>query len=213
MAKPIHGLFGAISGKLGPIVGGVWKGIPYLRMAPEKKKGKKDRSDAQIANEQKMTFLNNVLVPFHPFIAVGFQEQAIHKTALSAAYSRNYHQALIGEYPDLEIDYTKFMISSGILPGLHNPGIQLIGTDVLLLSWAQSLSGKVRFDDQVMLVLYSRELHTVQGTLGAAIRRDLHYEMRLAGELIGQSLDVYVALTSFDRRKISDSVYLGRMEP
>ena len=38
MAKMKKGILGAISGKIGPVIGGIWKGIPYLRQVPKKKK-------------------------------------------------------------------------------------------------------------------------------------------------------------------------------
>jgi hypothetical protein len=213
MAKSKNGILGPVSGKIGPVICSVWNGIPYIRLAPEPRSEKKKRSEAQIANEQRMTFMNNILVPFQPFIAVGFQELAIRKTALSAAYSLNYHRALIGEYPDFGIDYSQFMISTGILPRLYNSSVSLTAPNVLTLSWENGSNVKARFDDQVMLVVYSPLLHMTQGMIGGAIRRDLKFEMLLDDRLIGQALEVYVGVTSFDRKKIADSLYLGRIEP
>jgi|GEM_PF-2541347 len=37
MAKLKQGIFGPVSGKIGPVVGGSWKGIPLGCSAPEKK--------------------------------------------------------------------------------------------------------------------------------------------------------------------------------
>lgn len=213
MAKQNDGILGHFSGKLGPVTGGVWKGIPYLKVTPEESPDKKKRSAAQLANEAKMTFMNNALVPFHAFLDIGFEQLAIRKTALSAAYSYNYHQALMGEYPDFSIDYSLFKISVGPLPGLSSPSIALVEPNLISLRWAESLNTKVKFNDQVMLVLYSPELHMVQGSIGAAIRQDLQYDLTLADQLIGKNLEAYLAVTSFDRKKLSDSIYLGHIQP
>lgn len=213
MAKQKHGIFGPVSGKLGPLSAGVWNGIPYYKLLPDPEAEKKPRSAAQLANEQRMVFMNNALVPFHAFINIGFQHMAVRKTALSAAYSRNYHQALMGEYPNFEIDYSKFMISTGVLPGLKNLTVSLAEPQKIALHWEGNTNPRARFNDQVMLVVYSPERHTVQGMAGGAIRRDLKFHMVLDNDLVGKVLEVYVSVTSFDRKKIADSVYLGRIEP
>lgn len=212
MAKLKHGIFGPVSGKLGSVVGGSWKGIPYLRRAPKKKKNPAARSAAQIANEQKMKFTNKMLVPFQPYINIGFQHLAVEKTALSAAYSVNFHQAVTGLYPNLAVNYPNLMISSGNLPGLINPVASFNG-DAIELNWERGGSNKTSFDDQLMLVLYAPDINLADGFIGLALRRDLHCRFKFNSRMEGQELLVYVAMTSMDRKRISDSIYLGRMIP
>src|SRR5690349_3082317 len=100
MAKIRQGIFGPISGKIGPIVGATWKGIPYIREAGEKRN--LQRSPAQLNNEARFKFANDWLVPFHPFLTIGFQNLAIGKTAIAAALSANYRQIFSGVSPDIE---------------------------------------------------------------------------------------------------------------
>ncbi|MEJ2903043.1 DUF6266 family protein [Pedobacter panaciterrae] len=71
MAKIKKGILDAVSGKIGPVIGGIWKGIPYLRQVP-KKKNKKSNTPAQIESRQKLRFMNELLVPFHPYVSIGF---------------------------------------------------------------------------------------------------------------------------------------------
>lgn len=212
MAKLKHGIFGPISGKLGSLVGGTWKNIPYLREAPKKKNKPALRSEAQIANEQKMKFVNEVLVPFHPFINVGFQHLAIAKTAISAAYSLNFYQAITGTYPNLAADYSKLVISKGNLSGLINPLITR-AADELHLIWENGTGNKAAYNDQLMFVVYAPALNIADGFIGAALRRDLQLSFKLNLKMASAVLEVYVALTSFDRKKIADSLYLGRILP
>ena len=117
MAKMNKGIFGPISGKIGKIVAATWNGIGYIRQAPTPVKKTVKRSAGQIANQQKMKFVNDLLIPFHAFVMVGFQNEAEGKTALSAAYSVNFHQAITGVYPNLGVDYPKLCLSKGKLPG------------------------------------------------------------------------------------------------
>lgn len=213
MAKLKHGIFGPLSGKLGPVVGATWMGIPYLRQAPKKSDRAKPRSAAQIANEQKLKFVNIVLVPFHPYVTVGFNNLAIQKTAISAGFSANYHQAITGIYPNLGVDYSKMIISKGELPGLSNPNMKFIAQDLLEFTWQNGTDITESYDDQLMLVLYAPELHIADGFIGGTKRAERHRVFKLDPQLIGKALEVYISVTSLSRKKISNSLYMGRILP
>lgn len=211
MAKIRKGIFGPISGKLGPVVGATWNGIPYLRQASEKKKKKRRSSALQFANEQKMKFVNKLLVPFHPYIKIGFQHQTVENTALSSAYALNYHRAIVGEYPHFRVDYSQLMFSVGHLPKLKEVVMELIDPQILQLTWQVDLNPKISFDDQVMLVVYSPELNLADGFTGGAKRNAHQCLFRFDKRLKGKTLEVYVSVTSLDRKKIADSTYMGRV--
>jgi hypothetical protein len=211
MAKIKKGIFGPISGKLGPVVGATWNGIPYLRRAPKKTRKKRTRTVLQLANEEKMKFTNELLMPFHPYIKVGFQQLAVENTAISAAYTVNFHRAVIGEYPDLRADYTQLVLSVGYLPKLKDAVIELIDPQILQLTWQTDPSPRISFDDQVMLVVYSPELNLADGFTGGAKRNAYQCLFRFDKRLKGKALEVYVSVTSLDRKKIADSTYMGRV--
>lgn len=212
MAKLKHGIFGPISGKIGPVVGGSWKGIPYVRSANEQKENPKPRSVAQIANEQKMVFINGLLMPFHPYVEVGFKNLAIRKTSLSAAYSHTYHKAITGVYPDLGVDYSKMLISKGDLPGLKAPRIELIESAQLKITWEDDNNPQSAYDDQLMLMVYCPELHMSHGFIGGVARAAKMTLFTFDPKMKGKTLEVYLSITSLNRKKIAGSVYMGRIQ-
>lgn len=211
MAKMKQGIFGPISGKLGPVVGATWNGVPYLRQAPKKKKKKRKRTEAQLANEEKMKFVNLLLVPFHPYVGIGLQHLAIEKTAINVAYSIIYHRAVTGIYPDLVVDYAQIVISAGNLPGLTGLEMEMVDPQVIQLVWEKGSNPRTSFDDQVMLVLYCPELGLTDGFTGGANRRSEQCLYRFDSRFIGKALEVYASVTSLDRKRIAPSVYLGRI--
>ena len=213
MAKLTKGIFGPISGKLGPVVGSSWKGIHYLRQINKQKEVKLPRTAAQIANEQKFKFVQQWLVPFYPYLTVGFLKLARRKTEINAAFSANFRQVFIGAYPDIEIDYSKFIISKGDLPELNQPDIALTAPDIITLTWQQNLDYRASYDDQLMLVLYSPELKITDGFIGGVKGTALHHSFRFDPVLIGKTLEAYLSITSSDRKRIADSVYMGRILP
>lgn len=210
MAKIKKGILGPLSGTLGPVTGGTWKGIPYLKLAPAKKKVKK-RTAGQIASSEKLTFLNNLLVPFHAYINVGFANDAEQKTEISAAFSKNYHQAVVGVYPALLADYSKLVLSVGSLPMVNDIRIELQDQETLTLSWENHEVKNTAFDDQLMLIVYSRELDRTFGFTGGVNRSCKHCLVKIEESFVGKELDVYLSMTSFNRKAIANSVYLGKM--
>lgn len=211
MAKIIKGIFGPLSGKIGPIIGGSWKGIPYVRSANEIKSNPNPRSEAQIANEQKMKFVNTLLMPFHSYVEVGFKNLAVRKTPLSAAYSYTYHKVITGTHPDLQVDYANMLISRGRLPSLKNPQMELIAPDQLKITWEDNDNCHGAFDDQLMLAVYCPELHMSDGFIGGVKRASKTTVFSFDARMTGKALEVYLGVTSLNRKKIADSVYMGRI--
>ncbi|MES2828142.1 MAG: DUF6266 family protein [Bacteroidota bacterium] len=212
MAKLKLGIFGPISGKLGNLIGGVWKGIPYVKeYKPKEEKGK--RSAARLANEEKFRFVNNWLVPFHPFISVGYLNMATRQTTVSAAFSQIYNTVFSGTFPNLEIDHSKMAISMGKLPMVLDTAVNFLAEDIIQLSWNKNTRKGTKYNDQIIVVLYDREQEIADGFIGGVNRSAESCSYKFNEYLIGKQLDIYVGISSMDRTKISDSQYLGRFNP
>ena len=210
MAKTTSGILGPFSGKIGAVIGGTWKDITYIRQVS--KKTKKPRTPAQIANQEKMKYVNKFLVPFHPFINVGFKNEAVQKTEISVAFSIVFKQAVTGTYPNFGIDYSKVMVSMGNLPVMNQPTIELTAKNLLKLRWLKETDLDAKYSDQVMLVVYCPETHKADGLTGGFKRNALECTFELHKSYVGKTLEIYVGMTSFNRDQISNSIYLGRIE-
>lgn len=215
MARLPKGVFGPFSGKVGPVVGVIMNGKAYVRSAPKKKKKRKKKGKpiSQLSNEGKFKFVNRWMVPFHPYIMVGFGNLPKGSLPVSSALSINYGQVVIGDYPDFGIDPAKVVLSVGRLPELDQPVLKLVAPDTLELSWQQDDDLKALFNDQITLVVYSYEQAMTDGFIGGVKRASRKCSFQFDELLIGKELDVYVLLTSLDRKRISNSVYLGRITP
>lgn len=213
MARLSSGIFGPIHGKLGSVVGAVWKQTAYLRTMPAENKTGRKATTGQIACREKFKFVQEWLQVFYPYITIGFKNYAKDKTEINAAFSKNYHEATVGVYPDLSIDYSKVILSKGRLPGLYAVQHQLTAPDELRLNWRQNQNDDSCYDDQVMLVVYSSELKIADGFIGGSNRADLQCIFKLNPKLIGKPLDVYVSVVSLNGKKVSNSEYLGRLAP
>ena len=210
MAKLPQGIFGAIQGKIKNIVGASCNGTSYIRSLPAK--SNKPKTLAQMNNMEWFKMLNEQLTPFHPYITIGFRNQAKGMTPLNVATSRNSKQFVIGIYPDLQVDFSKLVWSEGILPQLNNPLLSLIEPSKLKLTWQHDNSSATSFDDQLLLVVYCPALKIADGFIGGTERSTLECSFQFNPKFIGYDLEVYVGLTSLNRKKIANSQYLGRLQ-
>ena len=212
MARIKSGILGPVQGKIGTVVGAIWKGIPYIRKLAEYDKSRK-RSSAQLENEAKFKFVNDWLLPFYPFIGIGFQNLAIGKSAASVALSKIYNTVFNGIAPNLSIAYEQMIISEGPLAMVLDPMVSRTAPNVLELSWKQNAVAGTAFNDQLMLVFYAPELGKADGFVGAVNRANQKFTFHTNPIFEGKRLEVYLAMTSMNRKKISDSKYLGTLLP
>lgn len=209
MAKIKKGILGAFSGKVGPVIGGMWKNIAYIR-AVSKTGTSPKRTPGQIATQEKMRFINTFLMPFHNYIRIGLKNEAENQTEISVAFKANYHESIIGRHPNLNVDFSKFIFSKGNLPMVKNMVVILI-EDTLQFTWEFDASSLGRFNDQLMIVVYSPKLKNTTGFIGGIDRRAKKCSFQLNERFRGKPIEVYASITSLDRKRIANNVYLGRL--
>jgi len=98
-----QGILGGFSGKVGSVIGGIWKGISYMRGLALSVAN--PQTDAQLAQRQKWAVTMHFLQPLTEFLKTGFKAYAVKMTGINAAMSYNIKNALTGTYPNFAIDY------------------------------------------------------------------------------------------------------------
>ena len=209
MAKIKSGILGPLSGKLGPIIGSTWKGIPCVKEVS--KKPKRESSPAQLASRKKLKFINNYLVPFHQYLTVGFANDAPQRTEISAAISRNYHDAFPWENDEIKVELAKFRISIGSLR-MVSDFYATASEQVVNFSWKENYGKGAKFNDQLMIVLYSPEGEIADGCTGGPSRAHKEWQLKYDSELAGKLVHVFVSVTSVNRKLIADSMYFGTLQ-
>ncbi len=214
MAKMNKGIFGPVLGKLHNLVFSSWKGKNYAKKAPVVlPKGKKrSQSPTQKASQEKMRFISPFQTPFREYIKIGFKHAAEGKTELNASYSYNYNKAFVGEAPNISVDYSKYSISVGKLPMVKDILITLSAFDTLSLSWKKDTKKGTTFNDQLMMVIYSPEMQMADGFTGGMNRCNEKGSFIFNEALRGHLVYVYFSLTSFDRKRVAESVYWGKLQ-
>lgn len=210
MATYNQGLNGSFSGKAGSVVGANWRSIGYIRGLARFKT--KSNSPKQAAQRLRFGMAVSFLKPMKSTLRVGFSDRIRNRnTGFNQGIRQFISQAIVGEYPDFEIDYAQVSISSGSLEKLMGLHVVTDAPGTVTLGWSyhpelQSDNGFA--DDQVIVLLYNRteDLYT---TVRSAVRQDGSLQLELPSAFIGHELHVWAFVQHRDGTEVSTSQYAG----
>ena len=209
------GILGNVSGKVGNVVGGTWKGINYLRTMPAG--GNSSNTELQVSQRLKFSTVTKFLQPINEFIRVGYRAQAVKMTAFNAAFSYNFRNAIVGDFPDYSINYPTAMVSRGNLAGAINPGCTSTEAAKVILNWeATSGTGSSSDTDTAIFVIFNESKKEAVYSLNGATRIDGSVNANLPSSYSGDTVHCYLAFMTLNsvlggqaRNAISNSSYAG----
>jgi hypothetical protein len=217
MATMKSGPFGLISGKLGNKIYYIVKGRQRSRTVG---RVTKPRTEKQLSSQQAMKVAITFVKTVAPFVEMGFgpytARRAMTPRNAAVGYTRKY--AVKGEYPDVEVDYSKVLLSIGSLPGLEGVSASLSveagGRLVLHFNWTVEPPDRdwPRCDDQVMLLAYCPEdIHgdLVCYRLTGARRTAGQDSLELPVSWTGKAIEAYISVISDDRQSVANSQYVA----
>jgi len=208
MAIISQGILGGVSGKIGNVVGGSWKGIDYLRILPASVANPK--TPAQMDQRSKFVTVIRFLQPMVDFLRVGFKLYAIKMTQFNNAMSYNLHNAITGAYPDYTIDYAKALVSRGSLTGASGASVASLSATSMALSWLDnSGSGAALATDKSLLLAYHTSTGTVVYNTAGASRTTGEQNLTVPVELAGGTFETFLGFISEDGKLVANSVYVG----
>lgn len=208
MGRLVHGINGAILGKVGTVIGSSRNGVAYIK-GPHKPRTKRV-SKPEKANRSKFSKAHYWLKPLLPFVREGFKNDSGRSAGFVAAKSWLLLHAFepIGQgiaiNPALvQVSYGDLPLSDGITLAESTPG-------TLQFTWdTDPVDGGSAYD-QVMLLAYDVD--------NALAYYNITGQFRYSGEdvlkiptLVRRKYQVYLAFTAADRSRQSHSVYLGEV--
>jgi len=215
MATIKNGILGGLSGKVGNVVGGTWKGISYLRALPSHVT--QANSPAQLSARQKISLVNRFLKTCVPLVRIGFNGFAQKMSAYNAATSYNFHNAIGGDYPDHVLDYPSIAVARGNLAGGDGVGCTSTEAGKLSFSWNDnSGADNANNSDTAMLLVFNPAKESSVYLLQAASRGDGSAEVNVPIDFTGDEVHCYLAFADLGsmvggqpRDHVSNSVYAG----
>lgn len=208
MAKLSSGILGGISGTVGNVVGGRWRGIDYIRSKPATVNN--PNTEAQKTQRLKFKLVGQFLKSIRPFVNIGFKNSANKRTAMNAAMSINLRQAITGEYPDLGIAPDQVVVSSGDLYGADTFDMDLTTAGSATITWSNDAGiGRSANTDAAMILLYNTDTGEVTYNLHGASREDESLALTIPTGWSGANIAGYLAFRSETNRDVSNGIYLG----
>ena len=215
MATIKKGILGGVSGKVGNVVGGSWKGISYLRTLPDSVNDAK--TEKQLSTRLKLKMTMQVLQPCTEFIRIGYRAYAKKMTAFNAATSYLFHNIFTGDYPNFQIDFSKVLVSRGELTGGDNVACAASVAAKADFSWDDNSStGTASADDVVMVMVYNPDKNNAVFNIQSAQRSDAAYSLSLPLNYSGDNVHCYLCfinlgafMSSQAKHAISKSNYAG----
>ena len=211
MGKISQGILGGVSGKVGNVVGGNWKGIDYLRIMPASVANPK--TPAQLDQRSKFVTVLRFLQAITQFLRIGYKNYAVKMTQFNSAMSEILKNAVTGTYPNYEIDYANVLVSKGSLPNVLNPQAVLDISGDVQLTWTDNQGmGNAVGEDTLMYVVYCPDQKDATFlNQGGASRLDQAQTISLPTSYIGSDVYVFVSAISPDGKDISNSTYVGTL--
>lgn len=207
MGKIEKGILGGFSGKVGPVVGANWRGIDVMRSRP--KKSGKPATEPQLVTRSKFSLVTQFLAPIKGLLSKYFGQPAGEKSRVNLATSYHIKDAVTGVLPNFEIDFQKVIITKGELPGLDDAATEIKPNAVLGISWVNnSGQGQAQATDLVLLVAFNTTKNLFDFSQQAT-RSATDYDYNLPDSWSGDTVHLWVAVTSDEREMCSVSSYLG----
>jgi len=207
MATYSTGANGAFSGKLGSMIGSNWRSISYLKGLS--RKSNKPITEPQLAQRSKFALAPLYLSPIKDILNIGFKDKQLNKiTGYNAAVKIFLNQAVIGDYPDYVIDFSKVVLSKGSLSVFHGLNANLQGSD-LVLNWQSILNRYSSFIDDVLTVVLFNETKNLYLVYEEAQRNALTYTAAIGDSFTGDVFHGWAFAVKRDDTTVSGSQYLG----
>ena len=128
------------------------------------------------------------------------------------AFSQIFREALIGEYPNLEIDYSKVNLIRGGLRRVMGTMNYVAGTNELDFNWSSERWNCIP-NDLLLVLIYSSLQNEFWYNLSMDVYRDQEFcTIPIPRDFIGHEIHVWLGFQSVDKRSFSDSVYMGKIQ-
>jgi len=204
-----NGILGPASGKVGPAV---WYFDGVRNVVRSKSKRDAPPTMAELKNRLKMKTLMDLFSTLKPYLRAGFSVEA-------NGLGLNYHNVATScnrlRISELEggleqLDYENLQLSKGTATMAEAPMVTAEANG-LRFSWMWQPDDFESAEDQVMMMAYLPEQNTSLFETAGAKRSHLQDFLALPHAYLQARIEVYISFTAKDRTRVSDSLYLGRI--
>lgn len=202
-----QGILGGFSGKVGTVIGSIWKGISYMRGRAQSVKN--PRTEGQVEQRSKFALTLNFLKPITAYIRTGYKTYANKQTAFNAAMSYIVKNAIGGTSPNYNLDFSSVLVSRGSLTQPTNTNVS-VASGKAAISWTDnSGQGNAQSTDVAMPLAFNTDKGEAVFSTAAATRADQSAELNFPADWNGDTIELYSGFASADGINVANALYLG----
>jgi len=205
MARIKNGILGGFSGKVGNVIGFHLNGNDYMK--GKSKERTTPPTKGEQANWDKFAYVQKWLTPLTEFFRVGFKDYNPKYQGFLAAKSYNFKNAVIGSWPNFQMDPAKALVSHGDMSQAPWAVATAERKDYVTFDWEKAHD--FCHDDRAMLVAYDMTGYEACFNTASEKANSGSARLKLEESMRGKQLDIYLAFVSEDRKRRSKSQYLG----
>lgn len=210
MGTLLNGITGPVIGKVGPVVGYMWKKKAVVRIKAAK--SKKPLSPLQLQQRAKFRLMNEFLNRLKDLLNITYGHLVENMTGFNKAFSYNVKNAITGNDPALKIDYGRVLLGRGDLTNVSMPVAAISSEGNLEFSWTDnSGTGSARPTDNVFVAVYCE----VEGTWIYGLNlatRNAESCMIDVTRVKGNMVQTYVGFINQDGTDVADTLYTGSVQ-
>jgi hypothetical protein len=204
-----QGILGSFSGKIGTVIGSTWRGLWVMRGLTTKKRGKSD--PAQLAQQAKFGLMIKLLRPLSSLVKQTYDTSPAEMTGINKAFSDNIRNAIAGVYPAFTVDFSKLVLSKGILPNAGTPVAASTVAGKLAFTWTDnSGTGDALASDMAFVAVFNEALNRWIFSQNTAARNAGTFTLDVSA-FSGKPVQTYIGFISADGNSVSDSLFTGQV--
>lgn len=208
MATFVNGILGGFSGKVGTVIGSYWNGIEYMRSRAAHVS--QPNTPAQLEQRARFALVGKFIRPLIPFLRVSYKSMAVNKSAFNAAMAHTLENAVTGTYPELSIDFTKVLVSQGLLLGAESASAVSTTANTINFTWNDNSEDYgANPTDKVVLVVYCPALQKFITSIGTAMRTEGSQTMTLPTVFSTQEVQTYIGFCNATIDEFSNGEFLA----
>ena len=124
--------------------------------------------------------------------------------------SENIRNAITGVYPALTIDYSKVVLSKGVVQNVNAVTAASTVAGKLSFTWTDNSSGRTLPTDTAFVAAYNADLNRWIYSEQAAPRNAGTYSLDVTA-FSGKAVQTYIGFVSADGQTVSNSLFTGQV--
>jgi hypothetical protein len=203
MATQDWGPLGGFKGKLGTIIGSIWKDQYVIKARPRKRKDNPNQS--QIEHRAKFALIIAFLKRFAGVLRETIQEESM--SGSNSALADIMENAVTGNYPSYDLDYPKVKLAKGALIGAQDAMASALNPGEIVFNWANNTARDASGTDKALIMSYCPELKRAAYEYDAADRSTATATLAMPSAFSGKVVHTWMTFTS--DKGVADSEYCG----